>query len=81
MLVVCYEVNGDDKYQEMHVSQSPRLKTGHLAVHPGLKYVSADGHELQEIRDQILGIPDHVRHPVVMWYGDHARFILGNLKL
>lgn len=42
--------------------------------------IQADGDELEAIREQFpsLVIP---KHAVVRWYGDMAKFIVGNLKL
>lgn len=41
--------------------------------------VQADGDELEHVRDTISGIPDRKDARVVSWFGDHARFIAGNL--
>lgn len=42
--------------------------------------VQADGDELQYIQTHMPTLPhaNHIR--VVNWYGDHAKFIAGNLK-
>ena len=42
--------------------------------------VQADCDELEAIQSQIKDLP-HSTHAVQRWYGDHAKFIAGNLKL
>ncbi len=42
-------------------------------------WVTADGHELLQIKAEITGIPMS-NLPVVTWHGDLARFIVSNLN-
>ncbi len=44
----------------------------------GVKFIQADGHELESIENQITNLPHVVYGRVVRWYGDNARFICGN---
>ena len=41
--------------------------------------VSADGKELEYIRQTMRNLPDTNQRAFVHWYGDHARFIACNL--
>lgn len=44
----------------------------------GVESVQADGHELEYIEKQFTNLPKaNIR--VVNWFGDHAKFIVGNL--
>lgn len=46
-----------------------------------VEQVQADGYELQWIMSNLSGLPfpiEPVR--IVTWYGDHAKFIVGNFK-
>lgn len=45
----------------------------------GVAAVVADGDELEYIIKNFAGIPTCVHNRVVSWYGDHAKFIVGNL--
>ena len=45
----------------------------------GVESVQADGDELEYIMKNFAGIPTCVNNRVVSWYGDHAKFIVGNL--
>ncbi len=42
--------------------------------------VQVDGHELEAVKDQLRYLPGSYTGRVVRWYGDHARFIIGNLE-
>lgn len=41
--------------------------------------VQADGDELMHILKNFSGIPQHNTRRVVRWFGDDARFIVGNI--
>ena len=80
MLTVCFTVPGDNEDRFIKVYQGAHVD--HLATHPGLKYIQADGPELGLIRAQFSNLPATM--PVitgVYYYGDTARFILGNIQL
>jgi hypothetical protein len=62
--------------------------TDSLAIHERVLVqndiiVQADGDELRSIRNNIPNLPilltDHKNYSVQKWYGDAARFIVGNL--
>lgn len=40
--------------------------------------ISASGTELEEIREEVSGIPT-TNSSLVEWYGDHAKFIVANV--
>lgn len=44
----------------------------------GVESVQADGHELEYIQNRFTNLPT-VNNRVVRWYGDYAKFIVGNL--
>lgn len=41
--------------------------------------VQADGDELHHILMEFQNLPQSTHKKVVSWYGDHAKFIVGNL--
>ena len=45
-----------------------------------IEFVQAHGDELQEIYRQFAHLPQARLAKVVRWYGDHAKFIVANLK-
>lgn len=49
-----------------------------VAIHTVM--VQADGHELSAIEEQFYNVPMHEGR-VVRWFGETAKFIVGNLKL
>jgi len=44
-----------------------------------VSFIQVDGDELHEVLDQISGIPGCGQN-VVTWFGDHAKFIVENLR-
>jgi len=87
MLVVCFkDSSAEERYQYYRFGERARPQRGeprslgHLAIHPGLVYVSADCAELEVINHQFKNLPE-AGGPVVIYYGDTARFILGNINL
>jgi hypothetical protein len=75
------------------IAESEQTRAHEVEVHVGgtsyrdqaehVISVQADGDELQLIRDECGGrwesLPDVVNKRVVNWYGDDAKFIVGNL--
>ncbi len=46
---------------------------------PKVTEVQADGHELEYIYENFTDLPHLSNGRVVRWFGDHARFIAGNI--
>ena len=40
----------------------------------------ADGPELEHIKTTFRGLPFHANRTMQVWYGEHAKFIIGNIK-
>ena len=61
---------------EWHVGESPPILYGDVK---DVTEVQADGHELDYIINNMEGLPI-AKTRVVRWFGDHARFIVANLR-
>ncbi len=77
---------GKNGWVEWHVGQdAPWTDTAYIDK------VDVGGHELGLVLDKFINLPmlrvdgenptAHPRGYVMSWYGDHARFIVGNLNL
>lgn len=72
MLSIWYD---DHSVKDLHLGSATERSRA-----PFVSAVQAEGDELEAIRYQFPGlvIP---KHAIVRWYGDQAKFIVGNLKL
>jgi hypothetical protein len=68
----------NSKVGVMHFHMGDKTDRWNISQHTTM--VQADGQELQAIRTQLANLPNN-NESVVCWYGDHAKFIVGNLKL
>lgn len=59
---------------EWHVGESNYISV----IIDDIHYVQADGDELNYILRKITNIP-MAQQGAIKWYGDHAKFIVGNL--
>ena len=67
------------KYEEWHVGSPAPVAAGEYTK-GGIESVTASGHELNKVLNEIKGIPLAEGRPVVTWFGDHAKFIVANLN-
>lgn len=66
--------------QDFHVGNGQnRVTSWNLAEY--VKFVQADGDELEAVHAQIEGIPKAKNVRVVRWFGDDAKFIVDNLRI
>ena len=72
-----YIIHNDGEEIQIKVGEGQKGKL--LPVTSEVLKVQADGFELCAIKSQIKGIPFSI-HSVQHWYGDHAKFIIANLK-
>ena len=61
-----------------HVGED--IKNATLVVESDVYEVQADGDELEEILSQFANLLYHSDSAVQKWYGDTAKFIVGNLE-
>jgi len=80
-LFIIFESGRD---REFHVQDFDALVGGvkqKYLIHgsaTGVMWIQANGHELEYITSKFKGLPSS-SGPVVRWYGDHAKFIIGNI--
>jgi hypothetical protein len=65
---------------EWNVGEESPFKTNHDQAQ-FVTHVQADGDELMHVAIRFMNLPFTVNttNSVVRWYGDHAKFIAGNL--
>jgi hypothetical protein len=75
MLYITTSILGVTKQYRWYVGQ--KVPIPHECL-PYVSEVQADSHELDRIEHHFSNLP-FCKSRVIRWYGDHARFIVGNL--
>lgn len=69
------------RQRELWIEDMKKPEVVH-AIHgmaTGVNNVQADGEELEYITQKFSNIPNFEQRPQLRWYGDYAKFIVGNL--
>ena len=75
MLFVAININGKKMEKSWHVGESP-ISSEFIDY---IEVIQADCDELEYIFKKFSNIPYVSNKRVVRWFGDHAKFIVGNL--